>query len=338
MARENGTKLIAENRRARRDYELLERVEAGVVLSGTEVKSARDGKVQLEKVIRTWPRDTSAAVALYLLADLATDDRRDRDARKYYIRIMKEHRKSRLAGPAAFRAGIIAYADSMFEVAGTELDGVEEHSPNGGEALAALYWAGRAWHDAGDTARANARWSEIIGRDSASYYAEVSARRLGIAPWRPAQVADLFIDAPDLEATAGRAALLDSVMLSDEAAAERARLSREAAGSGERLLAGAAILSRHGDPSGAISLARRALSAGVPRDSRVYRLMYPLGFAPALVGEATRAGVDPALVAALIRQESLFDPGATSSAGARGLMQVMPDLGKKVARSLGYEG
>ena len=41
------TKLIAENRRARRDYELLERVEAGVVLTGSEVKSARDGKVQL---------------------------------------------------------------------------------------------------------------------------------------------------------------------------------------------------------------------------------------------------------------------------------------------------
>ena len=42
-----GTKLIADNRRARRDYELLERVEAGVVLTGTEVKSARAGKVQL---------------------------------------------------------------------------------------------------------------------------------------------------------------------------------------------------------------------------------------------------------------------------------------------------
>ena len=41
------TKLIAENRRARRDYEFLERVEAGVVLSGTEVKSARGGHVQL---------------------------------------------------------------------------------------------------------------------------------------------------------------------------------------------------------------------------------------------------------------------------------------------------
>jgi SsrA-binding protein len=42
-----GTKLIAENRRARFDYEFLERLEAGLVLSGTEVKAAREGKVQL---------------------------------------------------------------------------------------------------------------------------------------------------------------------------------------------------------------------------------------------------------------------------------------------------
>jgi SsrA-binding protein len=41
------TKLIAENRRARRDYELLERVEAGIQLTGSEVKSARDGHVQI---------------------------------------------------------------------------------------------------------------------------------------------------------------------------------------------------------------------------------------------------------------------------------------------------
>jgi SsrA-binding protein len=47
VPREQGQRTIAENRRARRDYELLERVEAGLVLSGTEVKSAREGKVQL---------------------------------------------------------------------------------------------------------------------------------------------------------------------------------------------------------------------------------------------------------------------------------------------------
>jgi SsrA-binding protein len=40
-------KTIAENRRARHDYQLLERVEAGLVLTGTEVKSLRDGRVTL---------------------------------------------------------------------------------------------------------------------------------------------------------------------------------------------------------------------------------------------------------------------------------------------------
>ncbi len=40
-------KLIADNRRARHDYELLERFEAGLVLTGTEVKSLREGRVTL---------------------------------------------------------------------------------------------------------------------------------------------------------------------------------------------------------------------------------------------------------------------------------------------------
>src|SRR5919202_1118187 len=47
MARTRGTKLIVENRRARHDYHLLERYEAGLVLTGTEVKSLRDGRASL---------------------------------------------------------------------------------------------------------------------------------------------------------------------------------------------------------------------------------------------------------------------------------------------------
>ena len=42
-----GEKLIVDNRRARHDYELLERFEAGMVLTGTEVKSLREGRVSL---------------------------------------------------------------------------------------------------------------------------------------------------------------------------------------------------------------------------------------------------------------------------------------------------
>ena len=47
MARQIGTKLVAENRRARHDYHLLDRYEAGLQLTGTEVKSLRDGRVSL---------------------------------------------------------------------------------------------------------------------------------------------------------------------------------------------------------------------------------------------------------------------------------------------------
>jgi SsrA-binding protein len=47
VTRPTGTKQIAENRRARHDYHLLDRLEAGVVLTGTEVKSLREGRVEL---------------------------------------------------------------------------------------------------------------------------------------------------------------------------------------------------------------------------------------------------------------------------------------------------
>ena len=47
MARREGTKLIADNRRARHEYHLLDRFEAGLQLTGTEVKSLREGHVTL---------------------------------------------------------------------------------------------------------------------------------------------------------------------------------------------------------------------------------------------------------------------------------------------------
>jgi SsrA-binding protein len=44
-----GEKVIAENRRARHDYQLLERYEAGIVLTGTEVKSLRESRATLQQ-------------------------------------------------------------------------------------------------------------------------------------------------------------------------------------------------------------------------------------------------------------------------------------------------
>jgi SsrA-binding protein len=49
MAKPQGEKLIVDNRRARHDYHLLDRVEAGLALAGTEVKALRDGKATLQQ-------------------------------------------------------------------------------------------------------------------------------------------------------------------------------------------------------------------------------------------------------------------------------------------------
>ena len=47
MAKETGTTLIAQNRRARHDYQVEDRFEAGIALTGTEVKSLREGRASL---------------------------------------------------------------------------------------------------------------------------------------------------------------------------------------------------------------------------------------------------------------------------------------------------
>src|SRR6266508_35962 len=49
MAKPQGEKLIVDNRRARHDYHLTDKVEAGLVLAGTEVKALRDGKSTLQQ-------------------------------------------------------------------------------------------------------------------------------------------------------------------------------------------------------------------------------------------------------------------------------------------------
>jgi len=311
---------------------------AGYRIARSMVRDGRaaEGETQLRLVAKRWPADSSAAQALYLLADLSTDDNDDRAARRTLLQLAKQHPGSRQAAGASFRAAIIAYAQGMFEVAAKELDALDERQRTNPEALASLYWAGRSYSSMGDSARATARWNEVIARDSMSYYADAAARRLGVPAWGPAASPDTFAIVPDLDSLARRANFLDHLMLDDEAAMERARLGRSAATSSERLMSAADLMRRHGLPSQAISLARRAQNAGAPRDARLYRLLYPLGFPAALRGEATRAGVEAPLVAALTRQESLFDPEATSSAGARGLMQVMPEVGKRVAKGLGY--
>ncbi|HEY5060852.1 MAG TPA: lytic transglycosylase domain-containing protein, partial [Gemmatimonadaceae bacterium] len=90
-----------------------------------------------------------------------------------------------------------------------------------------------------------------------------------------------------------------------------------------------------GQPSRTTRLAQKLIDGG-QRDARAYRLLYPILDGSELTRDATAHGLDAALVAGLIRQESGFNARAVSVANARGLMQVLPAIGEEVARSLNY--
>lgn len=66
-----------------------------------------------------------------------------------------------------------------------------------------------------------------------------------------------------------------------------------------------------------------------------WRLSHPFPYREAIFYQARRVGLDPFLVAAVVKVESGFRPEAESPRGARGLMQLMPETGRWVAEQLG---
>ncbi len=73
--------------------------------------------------------------------------------------------------------------------------------------------------------------------------------------------------------------------------------------------------------------------ASLPFD--ILAQVYPRPYQALVESAAAKQGVDPNLLYAIMRQESRFEPSVESSAGARGLAQVLPTTGESVARSLG---
>ncbi|MGN6391320.1 MAG: transglycosylase SLT domain-containing protein, partial [Gemmatimonadales bacterium] len=295
------------------------------------------GRAALRRVLVSDAHDTAAASsALFLLGDLASDDRADSLARLYYRRLVTQYPSSRFAPTAAFRAAMIGLlAGDVVQSAG-EFDELAGRWSRSDEASAAAYWAGRAWWSAGDTVTAHARWDMLAAGDPGGYYTGLATRRLGRPDWAPTAARDTFVDIPVADSGLARAALLARLGLAVESRWEYDRLLRTSDTSSERLLALADRFRRDGLAAQAIQLARRALALGAPSDARTYRLLYPVMLEDALLAEAAEHGLDAAFVAALIRQESMFNPLATSAVGARGLMQVMPDLGGRLAQTLAY--
>ena len=70
-------------------------------------------------------------------------------------------------------------------------------------------------------------------------------------------------------------------------------------------------------------------------DKTLLRVVYPFPYRDMVMSFAEERGLDPYLLAGLIRQESAFVPDIVSHAGAVGLMQVMPATGRELARAVG---
>jgi soluble lytic murein transglycosylase len=112
-----------------------------------------------------------------------------------------------------------------------------------------------------------------------------------------------------------------------------------AAGDAGMRLATAAAALAGGQPSFALREAD-ALRGVAPESARslVQRLRFPVVSAAVVAAQAEALHLDPLFVYAVMRQESLFDPMAVSTAGARGLLQLMPATAQAEAWDLGEAG
>ena len=98
-------------------------------------------------------------------------------------------------------------------------------------------------------------------------------------------------------------------------------------------------LARHAEPDQAMRYLKRYASdyLYLPLESappEFWKLAFPIPYRADLERYAKQNGLDPFLMAALIRQESEFNPKAVSKANARGLTQIMPATGRELSRRL----
>jgi soluble lytic murein transglycosylase len=104
---------------------------------------------------------------------------------------------------------------------------------------------------------------------------------------------------------------------------------------------GSFLLARSGELARAMTLAeelriRTPARVPVALQSREYReILYPFAYRDLLTAQGRLRGVDPHLMASLIRAESRFDPLALSPAAARGLTQLTLPTARDIARQIG---
>jgi len=207
-----------------------------------------------------------------------------------------------------------------------------------------LYWTARAHTRKGRTSEGAARMRLVYTDYANSYYGRLAAGHLrrakGISHGPAvAHAAEVSPAAPPALANESTIRLLLSLGLYDDAINEL-RFAQRVTGNSPVIDATIAwAYHKKGELRRAITLMRRAYPqfmsvSGDGLPTEVMQVIFPLTYWPSIQREAKAHGLDPYLVAALIAQESTFDPKIRSGADAWGLMQVLPSTGRRIARQI----
>lgn len=232
--------------------------------------------------------------------------------------------------------------------------------PGSEKASACLYWLGRLAEEQRDAPAARRYFQEIETRFPNHYYRALAQARLGALraagaspatdeflrgvsyPGRPA-LNGLFTPTPLSNQRIERGRLLERAGLMSWAYNELRFAARTEGPPYVLAIELGEMGQRAGEPEKGLRFLKAHANGFLflPRQAappRFWKLAFPWPYRGLLDYWCRQRGVDPAILAGLIRQESEFDPKIVSYAGAIGLTQVMPLTGRELARRSGIAG
>ena len=228
--------------------------------------------------------------------------------------------------------------------------------PGSDHAAAALYFLGRLSEAAADMSAAKTFYAQISDRYPNLYYADLADARaaqpaifgvpdsaavrvfLKTVVWPVPQFGNKFDPTPETQARLDRARLLAAAGLDDLVEQELrygARMEDQPHVLAVRL---AQVAGKYSPPYRALQLVKSLVPGyvSIPVEdapASFWRILYPLPWRTQLEQYAKLRGLDPFMVAGLIRQESEFNPDAVSAAQAYGLTQILPSTGRMLLQA-----
>ncbi len=249
------------------------------------------------------------------------------------------------ADRAAWKAGWWKYRNGAYADAVRIFESAAAGLPKDDTRPSWMYWAARSHQRLGERDLAINGFRRVIADYRHSYYGRQAMRVL--TTLAPGASPPASAGPPVLASTAPgdpppNAAIIRSLLGAGLYEAARLELRKAEIERGRSPLLNATMaytLNRQGELRAAIIRMRTAYpefraDGGEQMPAELRRIIYPLAYWDVITRHAAAANVDPYLMAALILQESTFEADVKSSAGAWGLMQIMPTTGRLIASRL----